>query len=65
MTTSRIQMDQIRSTSATVTGENILAGSQKKSSLSPAEGLQGASPDATCTCPSGDGSLRHPCPAHP
>ncbi|HFS0797711.1 hypothetical protein [Pseudomonas aeruginosa] len=58
-------MDQIRSTSATVTGENILAGSQKKSSLSPAEGLQGASPDATCTCPSGDGSLRHPCPAHP
>ncbi|MDU0637970.1 hypothetical protein Q8W82_11820 [Pseudomonas aeruginosa] len=18
-----------------------------------------------CTCPSGDGSLRHPCPAHP
>ncbi len=49
----------------TVTGENILAGSQKKSSLSPAEGLQGASPDATCTCPSGDGSLRHPCPAHP
>lgn len=19
----------------------------------------------TCTCPSGDGSLRHPCPAHP
>ncbi|MHC9290735.1 hypothetical protein, partial [Pseudomonas aeruginosa] len=65
MTTSKIQMDQIRSTSATVTGENIRAGSQKKSSLSPAEGLQGASPDATCTCPSGDGSLRHPCPAHP
>ncbi|WP_216666615.1 hypothetical protein, partial [Pseudomonas aeruginosa] len=65
MTTSKIQMDHIRSTSATVTGENILAGSQKKSSLSPAEGLQGASPDATCTCPSGDGSLRHPCPAHP
>lgn len=22
-------------------------------------------PNATCTCPSGDGSLRHPCPAHP
>lgn len=22
-------------------------------------------PEATCTCPSGDGSLRHPCPAHP
>ncbi|EPV2319286.1 hypothetical protein ACV247_003302 [Pseudomonas aeruginosa] len=65
MTTSKIQMDQIRSTSATVTGENIRAGSQKKSSLSPAEGLQGASPDATCTCPSGDGSLRHPCPSHP
>ncbi|MDK8375972.1 hypothetical protein ACEOSW_16975 [Pseudomonas aeruginosa] len=65
MTTSKIQMDQIRSTSATVAGENIRAGSQKKSSLSPAEGLQGASPDATCTCPSGDGSLRHPCPAHP
>ncbi|MFU3865759.1 hypothetical protein ACM7G7_03895 [Pseudomonas aeruginosa] len=65
MTTSKIQMDQIRPTSATVTGENIRAGSQKKSSLSPAEGLQGASPDATCTCPSGDGSLRHPCPAHP
>lgn len=65
MTTSKIQMDQIRSTSATDTGENIRAGSQKKSSLSPAEGLQGASPDATCTCPSGDGSLRHPCPAHP
>ncbi|MFU3267071.1 hypothetical protein ACM7LV_20210 [Pseudomonas aeruginosa] len=65
MTTSKIQMDQIRPTSATVTGENILAGSQKKSSLSPAEGLQGASPDATCTCPSGGGSLRHPCPAHP
>ncbi|MCT5823064.1 hypothetical protein LZM42_00510 [Pseudomonas aeruginosa] len=65
MTTSKIQMDQIRSTSATVTGENIRAGFQKKSSLSPAEGLQGASPDATCTCPSGDGSLRHPCPAHP
>ncbi|HGP1078864.1 TPA: hypothetical protein ACLF0Q_000690 [Pseudomonas aeruginosa] len=65
MTTSKIQMDQIRSTSATVTGENIRAGSQKKSSLSPAEGLQGASPDATCTCPSGDGSLVHPCPAHP
>lgn len=65
MTTSKIQMDQIRSTSATVTGENIRAGSQKKSSLSPAEGLQGASPDATCTCPSGGGSLRHPCPAHP
>ncbi|EJB8385973.1 hypothetical protein MW371_005371 [Pseudomonas aeruginosa] len=65
MTTSKIQMDQIRPTSATVTGENILAGSQKKSSLSPAEGLQGASPDATCTCPSGDGSLRHPCPARP
>lgn len=21
--------------------------------------------DKTCTCPSGDGSLRHPCPAHP
>lgn len=19
----------------------------------------------TCTCPSGDGSLRHPCPVHP
>ncbi|MFU3858388.1 hypothetical protein ACM7HB_30205 [Pseudomonas aeruginosa] len=65
MTASKIQMDQIRSTSATVTGENIRAGSQKKSSLSPAEGLQGASPDATCTCPSGNGSLRHPCPAHP
>ncbi|HCT2654609.1 TPA: hypothetical protein OTR99_000789 [Pseudomonas aeruginosa] len=65
MTASKIQMDQIRSTSATVTNENIRAGSQKKSSLSPAEGLQGASPDATCTCPSGDGSLRHPCPAHP
>ncbi|HGT3125615.1 TPA: hypothetical protein ACM2X5_002309 [Pseudomonas aeruginosa] len=65
MTASKIQMDQIRSTSATVTGENIRAGSQKKSSLSPAEGLQGASPDATCTCPSGGGSLRHPCPAHP
>ncbi|MCF8577395.1 hypothetical protein LJ569_25755 [Pseudomonas aeruginosa] len=65
MTTSKIQMDQIRSTSATDTGENIRAGSQKKSSLSPAEGLQGASPDATCTCPSGDGSLVHPCPAHP
>ncbi|WNO25064.1 hypothetical protein OKBPHCKP_00035 [Pseudomonas phage LPPA33] len=65
MTTSKIQMDQIRSTSATVTDENIRAGSQKKSSLSPAEGLQGASPDATCTCPSGGGSLRHPCPAHP
>ncbi|HHM6458661.1 TPA: hypothetical protein ACRMBV_003053 [Pseudomonas aeruginosa] len=65
MTTSKIQMDQIRSTSATVAGENIRAGSQKKSSLSPAEGLQGASPDATCTCPSGDGSLVHPCPAHP
>ncbi|HGM7747739.1 TPA: hypothetical protein ACKQHJ_000112 [Pseudomonas aeruginosa] len=65
MTTSKIQMDQIRSTSATVTGENIRAGSQKKSSLSQAEGLQGASPDATCTCPSGDGSLVHPCPAHP
>ncbi|RQG01189.1 hypothetical protein IPC215_30420 [Pseudomonas aeruginosa] len=65
MTTSKIQMDQIRSTSATDTGENIRAGSQKKSSLSPAEGLQGASPDATCTCPSGNGSLRHPCPAHP
>ncbi|MBD1243290.1 hypothetical protein IDX07_08190 [Pseudomonas aeruginosa] len=65
MTASKIQMDQIRSTSATVTDENIRAGSQKKSSLSPAEGLQGASPDATCTCPSGDGSLRHPCPAHP
>ncbi|MDA3148928.1 hypothetical protein JR313_03250, partial [Pseudomonas aeruginosa] len=65
MTASKIQMDQIRSTSATVAGENIRAGSQKKSSLSPAEGLQGASPDATCTCPSGDGSLRHPCPAHP
>ncbi|MGD8183868.1 hypothetical protein ACP9M8_08205 [Pseudomonas aeruginosa] len=65
MTTSKIQMDQIRSTSATVTGENIRAGSQKKSSLSQAEGLQGASPDATCTCPAGDGSLRHPCPAHP
>lgn len=29
MTTSKIQMDQIRSTSATVTGENIRAGSQK------------------------------------
>ncbi|MDP5858760.1 hypothetical protein P3858_29680 [Pseudomonas aeruginosa] len=65
MTPSKIQMDQIRSTSATDTGENIRAGSQKKSSLSPAEGLQGASPDATCTCPSGDGSLVHPCPAHP
>ncbi|EOX9655680.1 TPA: hypothetical protein L4S08_003672 [Pseudomonas aeruginosa] len=65
MTASKIQMDQIRSTSATVTDENIRAGSQKKSSLSPAEGLQGASPDATCTCPSGDGSLVHPCPAHP
>lgn len=65
MTTSKIQMDQIRSTSATVAGENIRAGSQKKSSLSPAEGLQGESPDATCTCPSGGGSLRHPCPAHP
>ncbi|HBO3027806.1 TPA: hypothetical protein L4Q98_005839 [Pseudomonas aeruginosa] len=65
MTPSKIQMDQIRSTSATDTGENIRAGSQKKSSLSPAEGLQGASPDATCTCPSGDGSIRHPCPAHP
>ncbi|MCS7816598.1 hypothetical protein N0387_31430 [Pseudomonas aeruginosa] len=65
MTASKIQMDQIRSTSATVTGENIRAGSQKKSSLSPAEGLQGASPDATCTCPSGGGSLRHPCPSHP
>ena len=22
-------------------------------------------PNAACTCPSGDGSLRHPCPAHP
>ncbi|RTV09148.1 hypothetical protein DY981_22945 [Pseudomonas aeruginosa] len=33
--------------------------------MSQAEGLQGASPDATCTCPSGDGSLVHPCPAHP
>ncbi|WP_253249569.1 hypothetical protein [Pseudomonas aeruginosa] len=65
MTPSKIQMDQIRSTSATDTGENIRAGSQKKSSLSPAEGLQGESPDATCTCPSGGGSLRHPCPAHP
>lgn len=65
MTASKIQMDQIRSTSATDTGENILAGSQKKSSLSPAEGLQGGSPDATCACPSGDRSLRHPCPAHP
>ncbi|MFU2835126.1 hypothetical protein ACM7N2_25835 [Pseudomonas aeruginosa] len=65
MTESKIQMDQIRSTSATVTDENIRAGSQKKSSLSPAEGLQGASPDATCTCPSGDGYLVHPCPAHP
>ncbi|WP_404936509.1 hypothetical protein [Pseudomonas aeruginosa] len=65
MTPSKIQMDQIRSTSATDTGENIRAGSQKKSSLSPAEGLQGASPDATCTCPSGGGSLRNPCPAHP
>ncbi|HCE6897267.1 hypothetical protein [Pseudomonas aeruginosa] len=65
MTASKIQMDQIRSTSATCAGENIRAGSQKKSSLSPAEGLQGASPDATCTCPSGGGSLRHPCPAHP
>ncbi len=65
MTASKIQMDQIRSTSATDTGENIRAGSQKKSSLSPAEGLQGASPDATCTCPSGGGSIRHPCPAHP
>ncbi|HCL3698853.1 hypothetical protein FA137_04080 [Pseudomonas aeruginosa] len=65
MTASKIQMDQIRSTSATVTDENIRAGSQKKSSLSPAEGLQGASPDATCTCPSGDGSLRWPCPKHP
>ncbi len=63
MTTSKIQMDQIRSTSATVTDENIRAGSQKKSSLSPAEGLQGESPDATC--PSGGGSLCHPCPAHP
>ncbi|HBO5169864.1 TPA: hypothetical protein L4W65_005768 [Pseudomonas aeruginosa] len=63
MTESKIQMDQIRSTSATVTDENIRAGSQKKSSLSPAEGLQGASPDATCTCPSGDGYLVHPCPA--
>lgn len=65
MTTSKIQMDQIRSTSATVTGENIRAGSQKKSSLSQASGLHGASPDATCTCPSGDGYLVHPCPAHP
>lgn len=65
MTPSKIQMDQIRSTSATDTGENIRAGSQKKSSLSQASGLHGASPDATCTCPSGDGSLRHPCPAHP
>ncbi|HBO1301975.1 TPA: hypothetical protein L4E94_000383 [Pseudomonas aeruginosa] len=65
MTPSKIQMDQIRSTSATDTGENIRAGSQKKSSLSQAEGLQGESPDATCTCPSGGGSLRHPCPAHP
>ncbi|WP_258153112.1 MULTISPECIES: hypothetical protein [unclassified Pseudomonas] len=65
MTTSKIQMDQIRSTSATVTSENIRAGSQKKSSLSQASGLHGASPDATCSCPSGDGSLRHPCPAHP
>ncbi|MGG2485296.1 hypothetical protein ACQYYE_05305 [Pseudomonas aeruginosa] len=65
MTASKIQMDQIRSTSATDTGENIRAGSQKKSSLSQASGLHGASPDATCTCPSGDGSLVHPCPAHP
>lgn len=65
MTAQKIQMDQIRSTSASTTGENIRAGSQKESSLSQAEGLQGASPDATCTCPSGDGSLRHPCPAHP
>ncbi|WP_052251813.1 hypothetical protein [Pseudomonas aeruginosa] len=63
MTTSKIQMDQICSTSATVADENIRAGSQKKSSLSPAEGLQGESPDATC--PSGGGSLCHPCPAHP
>ncbi|AHA17471.2 hypothetical protein ACSETX_25655 [Pseudomonas aeruginosa] len=59
MTASKIQMDQIRSTSATDTGENIRAGSQKKSSLSQASGLHGASPDATCTCPSGDGSLRY------
>lgn len=22
-------------------------------------------PKDICTCPSGDGSLRHPCPAHP
>ncbi|MBN5514126.1 hypothetical protein ACM9NN_15280 [Pseudomonas paraeruginosa] len=65
MTAQKIQMDQIRSTSASTTGENIRAGSQNESSLSQAEGLQGASPDATCTCPSGDGSLRHPCPAHP
>ncbi|OZO23785.1 hypothetical protein CGU43_16470 [Pseudomonas aeruginosa] len=33
--------------------------------MSQASGLHGASPDATCTCPSGGGSLRHPCPAHP
>lgn len=24
-----------------------------------------ASSAMTCTCPSGDGSLRHPCPVHP
>ncbi|HCC6626700.1 TPA: hypothetical protein L3878_001195 [Pseudomonas aeruginosa] len=65
MTASKIQMDQIRSTSATCAGEKIRAGSQKKSSLSQASGLHGASPDATCTCPCGDGSLVHPCPAHP
>ena len=26
---------------------------------------QAGKPAARCTCPSGDGSLRHPCPAHP
>jgi hypothetical protein len=28
------------------------------------ESLTVAQPEAACTCPSGDGSLRHPCPQH-
>ncbi|OCZ64328.1 hypothetical protein A7P23_27745 [Achromobacter xylosoxidans] len=33
--------------------------------LDEVERLRAAQDARPCTCPSGDGSLRHPCPAHP
>ena len=51
------------------TGQYVTNDASREAALAEARaegfaaGKQSASPE--CTCPSGDGSLRHPCPAHP